>query len=67
MSLTDDWPTEIGQCLNCGGRGGAPGVPVCRRCDGTGEDPARHEQWFLDLCAPEQIDAQMTKLLRAEP
>lgn len=61
MSNLDEWPTEIGQCLVCGGRGAAPGIPICTRCKGTGEDPARHEGWYIELCAPEQMIAQAAR------
>lgn len=58
----DKWLITPGQCLLCGGRGGYPGAgqttQLCTRCDGTGRDPARATNWYIDHILPEQIAAQ---------
>jgi hypothetical protein len=52
------WEPTPGQCLGCGGRGGWWSAPefreTCSRCAGTGWDPARNDQWFIDLVGPLQ-------------
>jgi hypothetical protein len=48
-----------GQCLVCGGRGGYPGLgratTLCLRCEGTGRDPARASDWYMDAVLPVQV------------
>lgn len=54
--------TTLGQCLVCGGRGGYPGpadtTQLCPRCEGTGRDPDRGSDWYMDLCLPIQAVAR---------
>ncbi len=56
------WLTTVGQCLACGGRGGWPGIAQetipCSRCDATGRDPHRYDDWFMEHCAPIQLSAE---------
>jgi hypothetical protein len=52
------WLVTPGQCLTCGGRGGYPGTYytlLCTRCAGTGRDPARGSEWYMDLVLPRQL------------
>jgi hypothetical protein len=49
---------KLGRCLVCGGHGKEwlPNVnKVCGRCDGSGKDPSRHKQWYVDLVLPLQL------------
>ncbi len=66
----DNWTITPGQCLLCGGRGGYPGgttgTAVCTRCEGTGRDPSRGENWFIDYVLPVQIAAAPQRSERTE-
>lgn len=59
--LLGDWLVSPGHCLVCGGRGGwtGPGVTttVCLRCGGTGRDPDRATDWYIDGALPIQLAA----------
>lgn len=53
--------TVPGQCLVCGPRGGYPGagdsVILCTHCNGTGRDPDRGKNWYVDIVLPIQRQA----------
>ena len=54
------WLVKPGQCLVCGGRGGYPSshpekTILCTRCGGTGRDPQRGSDWYMDIVLPLQI------------
>lgn len=57
----EGWLVTPGQCLVCGGRGGYPGpgpaTILCPRCKGTGRDPDRGSNWYVDLVLPIQVAA----------
>lgn len=63
MTLAENWLVAPGQCLVCGGRGGYPrlgGIDLCSRCEGTGRDPQRGEDWYMDLILPLQTNNRST-------
>jgi hypothetical protein len=58
---SSEWLITLGQCLVCGGRGGwagpGAGTTLCPRCGGSGRDPDRASDWYMDVVLPVQVEA----------